>query len=365
MENFTTYDSYGYNNAKLYEDAPGSKIRSSNLELLRIVSMILIIMHHIAVHGGFTAEITAANLVWRNTIRVGGKVGVNLFIMISGYFLIDSKFKPKKLLKLILQVIFYTIIIYFITIAINNESFNKANFIKEIMSFATGYRYWFIPPYLIAYILSPYLKKLVQHCSQSEMLFLIVFLMFVQIILPELYGVEFMSNAVWFMTLYLIGSYIRVYKNHFFDDNVLMSCLFMVSLTIMVVFNVKLKIMQYDLKDVPCFTATVALFCWFKNLNIKNSKTINLIASTTLGIYLLHDNGCIRPLFWGKIMHCPAHESLPFMQFFIYTTVCIASVFIMGFILDIVRQLLFRYSEKLIEFIRKKTIHSKKKTAEA
>lgn len=42
-----------FNNEKLYEEYSGSSMRSSNLELLRIVCMIMIIMHHFAYHGGF------------------------------------------------------------------------------------------------------------------------------------------------------------------------------------------------------------------------------------------------------------------------------------------------------------------------
>lgn len=40
---------------------------------------------------------------------IGGKLAVNLFVLISGYFLIESEFKFKKVLKLIIQVYCYSI----------------------------------------------------------------------------------------------------------------------------------------------------------------------------------------------------------------------------------------------------------------
>lgn len=349
---------YNYNNTPLYDNPMRSGIRNSNLELLRILSMMLIIAHHFAYHGGFTSAVTEANRVWLDTIIVGGKLGVNLFIMISGYFLIDSKFKPVKLLKLVLQVIFYIVLLYFISIWIEGSSFDKSDFIKELMSVVTAMRYWFIPVYIIVYILSPYLKKVVENCSRKELLFLITFLIFIQVVIPELYDVSYLSDVGWFLSLYLFGSYIRIYKNEFFDDNIIMTCLFLVSLALMITYKVNYKTVMYELKDVPCLTATISLFCWFKNLNIKNSKAVNLVSSTTLGIYLFHDNGCFRPHLWEKLLHCTAHETLPFVQFFCYSFISVILVFVIGAVLDIIRQLLFYYCGKLINLIRKKAHRS-------
>ena len=42
-------------------------------------------------------------------LYIGGKLGVVIFVLISGYFLVDSKFKIKKLLKLFLEVLFYSV----------------------------------------------------------------------------------------------------------------------------------------------------------------------------------------------------------------------------------------------------------------
>ena len=52
-------------------------LRQSNIELLRIVAMVLIVAHHFAVHGGFDfplANITV-NRLWIQFIQIGGKIG--------------------------------------------------------------------------------------------------------------------------------------------------------------------------------------------------------------------------------------------------------------------------------------------------
>ncbi len=76
--------------------------RNSSLELLRIIAMILIVVHHYAVHSGFIYEyqpFTASKLIMQ-TLSIFGKVGVNIFILISTYFLCSqTECKYKKWLK--------------------------------------------------------------------------------------------------------------------------------------------------------------------------------------------------------------------------------------------------------------------------
>ena len=65
--------------------------RNSNLELLRIFSMFLIVTHHFAIHSGLPlwnfSSSNALNLIWSQWLCLGGKLGVDLFVLISGYFL--------------------------------------------------------------------------------------------------------------------------------------------------------------------------------------------------------------------------------------------------------------------------------------
>lgn len=85
-------------------------MRESNIELLRIVSMVLIIMHHFSVHGtfSFTPELTF-NKVFLQVFGLGGKAGVVAFVMITGYFMVSSSFKLHKFAKLVGQIWFYSL----------------------------------------------------------------------------------------------------------------------------------------------------------------------------------------------------------------------------------------------------------------
>ena len=68
--------------------------------------MILIIAHHYAIHGGFelSKQAFSAQLFFLQVLSYGGKLGVNLFVLISGYFLVTSRCKLKKAVNLWMKV---------------------------------------------------------------------------------------------------------------------------------------------------------------------------------------------------------------------------------------------------------------------
>ena len=57
-----------------------TKVRKSNIELLRIIAMMFIVIWHISVHA------QKGELNSHNYIVAFCTTGVNLFILISGYF---------------------------------------------------------------------------------------------------------------------------------------------------------------------------------------------------------------------------------------------------------------------------------------
>ena len=114
------------------------KSRLSNFELLRIISMILIVINHYVVSSGVLDLEFNINRVILQLFGIGGKIGVTLFVLISGYFLIDSKFKMRKLLKIILETLFYSVSIYFLLWAFQKQKFSIKGMIKVFLPITMG-----------------------------------------------------------------------------------------------------------------------------------------------------------------------------------------------------------------------------------
>ena len=151
------------------------KKRLSSIELLRIIAMLMIIAHHFVCYGNFDFNhISIGNKIWLQILFSGGKIGVNIFVMISGYFLISSKkIQVNKVLKLIMQILFYSIIIYMIFICFGIETFSIKILFKHILGYPI---WWFAKTYLALYLIHPYINVLLENITKIEYKRLLIFL---------------------------------------------------------------------------------------------------------------------------------------------------------------------------------------------
>ena len=135
-------------------------LRQSNFELLRILAMVIIIAHHFAFHSGFEFpnDRLSINRLWIQFILIGGKIGVNIFILISGYFLVLAKQrKTSKVLKLWGQLFFYSIIIYIVFVVSGEVAFDIKGLIKSLAPI-TFCQWWFASTYFVLYLLTPFIN---------------------------------------------------------------------------------------------------------------------------------------------------------------------------------------------------------------
>lgn len=82
--------------------------RKSNFELCRIFAMFMIICHHFAIRNGFAVCEINIFSIWIRVLESAGKIGVNLFILLTGYFMVEKEMKLQKAICLILDTVFYS-----------------------------------------------------------------------------------------------------------------------------------------------------------------------------------------------------------------------------------------------------------------
>ena len=142
------------------ETLPRSK-RNSNLEILRIIAIIFIIAHHFSVHGfeNVNFAVTNVNSYLIYFFALFGEIGVDVFILISAYFMINSKFTFKKLLILGGEVYFYSVAFFllFLTILTPVSPINLHFIVSSFLPISQS-TYWFITDYILLMIFSPFLN---------------------------------------------------------------------------------------------------------------------------------------------------------------------------------------------------------------
>ena len=301
------------------------KERNSNIEVLRIIAMIIIVAHHFSVHGGFQFDTSyiGINRIWIQYLQLGGKIGVDIFVLISGYYLVSrTSSLTYKALKLWLQILFYSVVIFMVSIALNLSIFSKKAMLDSFFPISMN-QWWFASTYFVLLLLTPFINIALTSMSKGLYQRALLLALIMWCILPSLSGLypkftiispQF-SNLIWFITLYSLSAYIRLWHTTLSHTSkyyfVIAMGSFIVTFLSAVLFDY-LNVIQksivfnptalYDLTSITILIGTVATFLGFLQIKINNSKIINTISSATFGVYLLHDHpNIIRPLIWGTI----------------------------------------------------------------
>ncbi len=328
--------------------------RNSSFELLRIISLFSITICHFATHGGFCFDAQTVSIprFWWYFIEMGGNFGVDVFVLISGYFLITEKYEVfnfKKILKFWGQVFFYSILIYFVFGAMGIGEFSMEALAKTIFPITFG-QWWFASTYFVLYLLHPFLNLFLNKLEKKKFQSLLVLLIVIWCIIPTFTFTAFQSNSLlWFITLYSVSAYIRLYdlnlrftKKYYSCFWLLFSVLRYLSSIILILIGTKISIAAkhplafYGTQSVLTFLSALSLFMVFKNIRMGYHKWINVIASATFGVYLIHDNNLVRPFLWKTVFHnAYFQDSILLIPYSIAVT---AIVYILCTVLDLLRQ---------------------------
>lgn len=192
-----------------------SKNRNSNLELYRIIVMLLIVAHHYVVNSGLMDVMEEEPLSGRSIFfylfGAWGKTSINCFLMITGYFMCTSRITIRKFLKLLLEVEFYKITIYAIFMLSGYETFSVSGCIKSVVPILS-LTHGFTSCFLVFYLCIPFLNILVHNMNRRQHGLLVLLCLFIYTVHGTLPWMSVSMNYVsWFCVLYFIASYIRLY----------------------------------------------------------------------------------------------------------------------------------------------------------
>lgn len=330
------------------------KVRKSNLELFRIITMLAIVAHHYVVCSDLWDTINLNGAMSIKNIFLllfgaWGKTGINCFVLITGYFMCTANIKMSKFLKLVMEIYFYNIVISFVLL-ITGKSILSFRKIYEIFFPFNSVETNFVGCYLIFYLFIPYLNKLIKVMNEKEHRILLFLLLMVYTIFPSiLYSSVKFNYTTWFMVVYLLASYIRLYPKTWFKSKKLWGIISFFSILLSVI---SIIIMFYldrdryfyvaDCNKIFALTTSVGVFMFFKNLNIKNSVFINTISASTFGVLLIHANSLdMHQWLWNSFFK----NSTYYNTKLIYTHAIgsVLLVFVICIMIDIVR---IRFIEK-------------------
>lgn len=302
------------------------RIRKTNMELLRCLSMVMVVAIHLFTKTSVLWEVSVDSPAYYASWILYGlcMTSVNCFVLITGYFMVNAEFKCEKLLRIYAQVLFYSIAIALIVKYVLHLELSTG-WLKAVLPI-TRREYWFATVYLGLYILSPFMNILIRNLDRRIFMRLLLILGVLFSVIPQfLYANNWLEDGgaygiVWFIFLYLIGAYIRKYHDIIADRKygwyylVAIAVIPISKFAIMLVGNrlhilepekvLKVSEVFYQFNAVPALLASVFLFLCFARMKESFGKTDRVIAwggSLSFGVYLIHDNPNLSHFLWEKL----------------------------------------------------------------
>ncbi len=344
--------------------------RNYSIDLLRIISMLMIVILHIIGLGGvYKIAIENSSISHYNLIKYFVVYGldavcycaVDCFGIISGFVGIESNNKYNSFFKLWTIVEFYSIFLSIIPLLLSLIKYNELSLLKMFFPIICG-NYWYFTAYFVLGLLIPYINILLKNLDKRKFKFLIILitLLFSVIsIKSDCFKIDKGYHCLWLISLYFIGAYIRLHGIHIQKINKIF-LIFLFSLSVIIVFVIHCSQFlfiggrNYFLSYTSPFILinAIILLCIFYNLNIKemSKKTIMFITPSVFPVYLIHEHFIINPLFIFDKFKWILQYNVVLIPILIF---CISiTIFIICIILDKIRIFIFTKT-KINKFIDK------------
>ena len=336
--------------------------RHSGLELLRLVSMFFILALHINFYGlGEPSALDFNEAPLGNILRVFLEsltiVGVNCFILISGWFGIRPK--TKRVAELLFQCVFFCCLLYGAGLLFGIP-FSRRAALKNL--FLAGQLNWFIKSYLVLYILSPLMESFINTTSKRTFATVIISFFVFQSFYGWLFPVaEFFKNgysAVSFMGLYLLARYVRTYHPRMTEmrpiaDFTAYSFLSIITTCMFILTRVRgipvLSAVDWFAYCSPIVIASsLFIFLFFAKLQFQ-SVSVDALARSSYAVYLFHVHPCVfRPLLIPFVKHAftpPPHASAISI---LLVTVILMVVFSLSILFDQLRIVVWKRLSRFV-----------------
>lgn len=334
--------------------------RNSSIELLRVITMYFIIAHHEVVNSGVLGcwdySHPSAQMVFSQLIGMWGKTGINVFVLISGWFMCTSELSVKRFLKVFLEAKFYAVLA-FVALALGGYEVLSG---KQIFMLAFGLirdvNVSFTGSFLAFYLFIPFYNMVLRQASLRQLRYLIGALLTIYTVSSTvLFHSTVFSYIGWYATLYFLAAYLRLYPSAWMSPLRWTALGLMISLALACQSVVAIDFSPLhhyiaswyfvsDSNKILALAVAVFAVLTFKNLNIGPRPWINKIAATTFGVYLIHTAGDgMRTFVWKDLFGMTDLYALSFPKMIMAYVLVPVAIFVVCSLIDLVR---IRFLEK-------------------
>ena len=350
------------NDATNIEQPMQKRARQTNIELLRVLAIFFIIFGHIKEL--FFEEIIASGIETQlNRLSLIGVCAVNVFILITGYFLIErTDIKFTRFFKILAETMFYSFAITLIFYVTGGCDIKDLLLSLDPLA-PTKFSYWFVKCYLALVLLAPFISRLVLSLSKRQYKGLLLAMMLINCTFCPLFPFGNILSSGWsvwwFICVFLIGGYIKLHYECDKSHRINWALALLVSVSAYIVCS-NISFIDGGYNSLLTTAMAVSVFCLARTIDIEKGGIVNFMAPNVFAAYLIQEQPLLKNFiyeYFRQTLPTETYRHLWF-AFVLATAIIIASVLI-----DKVRVIVFdktgidnlvkNISETLLEKTRK------------
>lgn len=291
--------------------------RNYGIDLLRIVSMIMVVTLHVLGHGGIFGGLERGSLRYMLAwfLESAAFCSVNTYALISGY--VGGKSKPRcsRLMMLWLQVIFYTILITFLFTIKRPDLVVPATWKRAVLPVFTK-QYWYITGYFGLYLVLPCIHWIIDKITLRQAVLggcigFAAFSVLPCVLQSDPFNIAEGYSMLWLCILYIAGASIKKFSLFVNVNKCNLAIIYFSAVFITwgskIVFDVTKTTdssLLFNYISPTVVIMGIALVVLFSKINITNPKIIKMISISspaTLGVYIIHEHFLIKESFINGI----------------------------------------------------------------
>lgn len=288
--------------------------RNYGIDVLKIVTMFMIVMFHIIGHGGMleNAQMFSLNngIIW--TIESVLFCVVNVYVMITGYIYARHNWKCQSVIYLWVEVLFYSVSVPLV-LKILGYNIGVKTVLKGFFPILQS-QYWYFTEYFALFLAIPILNMIVSDKFRAKYTIVVgTALLSVAPVLAQGRDLFFTNQGysfLWFILMYCWGAYIRLYGVFKNVKSCFLVLIYFINFALLTFSKVGLDYIEMNLwggmrysGNLHNYTsplvlmAAVIMLVLFSKIKIKSSvlsKLIKSLSGLTFGVYLIHENSSFR-----------------------------------------------------------------------
>lgn len=365
-------------------------MRERNLDFLRIISMLFVVGLHFLNYGGYLYRYSLYNqrgfcFTW--SLEALFYLGVNIFVILTGYFMCSSHVKIDRMIFLACNVWVYSILGLLVAVICKLFSvginISVLSLIHTVTPIVSG-DYWFITSYFILMLFVQFINFYMDKITKKTHERIIVIGLFLFSVIPTFIpwcDINIFLNGgaspIWFGILYITGAYFRKYDiKNIKKSNKFMVCCLAINICIVFIAKCAIQIIStlvlnqtikggvfYHHNNIFIYIGSCLMFILFSRINKINGQVCSIIDYVTpslFSVYLIHDNIYIKQVIWHTTENIIGENVV---LYYILTVPLIVLIFVICIFADkVICKFVKGISNLLLKEIKKKGITNDEKS---